>query len=64
MAEASAILEGKVYSYERGEVSLLEVLNAQRIYNEVKQIYYQVLYSYAASLIELDRAAGIWDINL
>jgi cobalt-zinc-cadmium efflux system outer membrane protein len=61
--EAKAILEGKIYSYERGETSLLEVLNAQRTYNDVQQGYYQTLYRYAVALTELERATGIWDIN-
>lgn len=63
LAEAKAILEGKIYSYQRGETSLLEVLDAQRTYNEVQQNYYQTLYSHAAALVELERAVGIWDIN-
>lgn len=61
--EAKAILDGKVYSYKRGETTLLEVLNAQRTYNEVQQNYYQTLFNYASALAELERAAGIWDIN-
>jgi cobalt-zinc-cadmium efflux system outer membrane protein len=63
LAEAKAVLDGKIYSYQRGETSLLEVLNAQRTYNEVQQSYYQTLTNYAAALVELERAAGIWDIN-
>lgn len=63
LAEAKAIMDGKIYSYQRGEVSLLEVLNAQRTYNEVQQNYYQTLYNQAAALVELERAAGIWDIH-
>ena len=63
LAEAKAIMDGKIYSYQRGETSLLEVLNAQRTYNDVQQNYYQTLYSHAAALVELERAAGIWDIN-
>lgn len=63
LAEAKAILDGKIYSYKRGETSLLEVLNAQRTYNDVQQNYYQTLYNHAAALVELERAAGIWDIN-
>jgi cobalt-zinc-cadmium efflux system outer membrane protein len=63
LTEARAVLDGKIYSYQRGETSLLEVLNAQRTYNEVQQSYYQTLYNYAAALVELERAAGIWDIN-
>lgn len=63
LTEAKAVLDGKIYSYQRGETSLLEVLNAQRTYNEIQQSYYQTLYNYAAALVELERAAGIWDIN-
>ncbi|MCS6819739.1 MAG: TolC family protein [Chitinophagales bacterium] len=63
LSDAKAVLEGKIYSYQRGETSLLEVLNAQRTYNDVQQSYYQTLYNYAAALVELERAAGIWDIN-
>lgn len=63
LAESKAILAGKVYSYRRGETSLLEVLDAQRTYNEVQQGYHQTLFNYAMALVELERAAGIWDIN-
>lgn len=63
LGEAKIILEGKIYSYKRGETTLLEVLNAQRTYNEVQQNYYLTLFNYASALVELERAAGIWDIN-
>ncbi|SMG08220.1 outer membrane protein, cobalt-zinc-cadmium efflux system [Sphingobacterium psychroaquaticum] len=64
LEDAKAILDGKVYSYQRGETSLLEVLDAQRTYNGVQQSFYQALYDYAAALVELERATGIWDIDL
>ncbi len=63
LAEAKSVLEGKKYSYQRGETSLLEVLNAQRTYNDLQQNYYLTLYNHAAALVELERVAGIWDIN-
>jgi len=63
LAEAKAVLDGKTYSYRRGETSLLEVLDARRTYNEVRQSHHQTLYDRAAALVELERAAGIWDIN-
>lgn len=63
LSDAKSVLDGKIYSYQRGETSLLEVLNAQRTYNEVQQSYYQTLYDYAAALVELERAVGMWDIN-
>lgn len=63
LTDAKKVLEGKIYSYKRGETSLLEVLNAQRTYNDVQQNYYQALLYYVSSLINLERASGIWDIN-
>lgn len=63
LAEAQTILEGIIYSYKRGESSILEVLNAQRTYNNVRKDYYQVLADNASALIELERKAGIWDIH-
>ncbi|OUL61085.1 TolC family protein [Flavobacterium sp. AJR] len=63
LGDAQRLLDGKVYSYKRGETSLLEVLNAQRTYNETQLNYYETLYNYAAALVELEKAAGIWDIN-
>jgi cobalt-zinc-cadmium efflux system outer membrane protein len=61
--EAKRVYDGKVYSYQRGKTSLLEVLNAQRTYNEVRQSYYETLLNYAVALVELERTAGIWDID-
>ncbi|WP_213280545.1 TolC family protein [Chryseobacterium indologenes] len=63
LTEAQNILEGITYSYKRGESSILEVLNAQRTYNNVRKDYYQALADNAAALIELERKVGIWDIH-
>lgn len=63
LTEAQTILEGIIYSYKRGESSILEVLNAQRTYNNVRKDYYQALADNASALIELERKAGIWDIH-
>jgi cobalt-zinc-cadmium efflux system outer membrane protein len=63
LTEAQKVLDGKTYSYKRGETSLLEVLNAQRTYNDVQQNYYQALYNYTSALIALERSAGIWDLQ-
>ena len=63
LEEAKLILDGRTYSYNRGENSLLEVLDAQRTYNEIKQNYYETLFNTAAALVELEKAAGIWDIS-
>lgn len=62
--QANQVLTGKIYSYNRGEVSLLEVLNAQRTYDEVQATYYETLFNYASSLVQLEKSAGIWDIRI
>lgn len=63
LQQSKKVLDGKIYSYKRGASSLLEVLNAQRTYNEIQLNYYETLLNYASSLVELERSAGIWDIN-
>ena len=62
LRDAKAVIDGKVYSYERGETSLLEVLDAQRTYDELQANYIEALYKCIVSLVELERNAGIWDI--
>ncbi|MEG1634551.1 MAG: TolC family protein [Rikenellaceae bacterium] len=62
--ESEAVLNGKTYSYNRGETSLLDVLNAQRTYNDVQALYIETLFNYACSLINLEKSVGIWDITI
>jgi cobalt-zinc-cadmium efflux system outer membrane protein len=63
LENAEKVRKGKIYSYQRGETSLLEVLNAQRTYNDIQTTYYETRFNQAASLVELEKAAGIWDIS-
>jgi cobalt-zinc-cadmium efflux system outer membrane protein len=63
LADAASILEKKKFAYSRGETSLLEVLDAQRTANEVYQNYYEALFNANASLVELCRAVGIWEVE-
>lgn len=58
LADAGFILDKKIYNYERGETSILEVLDAQRTYNEVQVSYIELLYDCALALIELEQATG------
>lgn len=63
LAEAKEVLDGITYSYQRGASSLLEVLNAQRTYNETREAYVEARFDYAVALVELEKAVGIWDIE-
>lgn len=56
---AEKILEGRTYLYQRGETGLIDVLEAQRTYNEMKTQYYQIMYDYASAIIELKRSQAI-----
>ncbi|HOM40014.1 MAG TPA: TolC family protein [Bacteroidales bacterium] len=61
--DAGRVLQGRIYSYQRGESGLIDVLNAQRTYIELQLNYLDALFQYTRALIELERAAGIWDIS-
>ena len=60
---AQKVRKGKIYSYNRGETSLLEVLNSQRTFNDIQQSYYETLFNRAVAMVELEKAAGIWDVS-
>ena len=63
LRQAAEVMEGKTYSYQRGEVSLLEVLDAQRTYDEVQAQYIETLFNFSVALVELERAVGFWDVT-
>jgi len=62
--EAREVIDGKRYGYARGETSLLEVLTAQHTYNEVQSQYIETLFNHSAALVELERSAGIWRMEM
>ncbi len=58
LARARQVREVAVYSYQRGEVSLVEVLDAQRAFNEIMQSYLTARAELARSRYRLDSIAG------
>jgi cobalt-zinc-cadmium efflux system outer membrane protein len=63
LTDADKVLDGTLYSYQRGASTLLEVLDAQRTDNEVHLAYADALSDYAHALVALEQAAGIWDVS-
>lgn len=63
LEESKKILDGMMYRYKRGETSVLDVLIAQRSYNEVQEQYVEIMKGLASSLVTLEKACGIWDID-
>ena len=61
--ESKKVLDGIIYKYQRGDTSILEVLMAQRSYNEVQEHYIGVMKEYGYALIQLQLICGIWTLN-
>ena len=56
---AETVVAARRYSYEHGQTSLLELLEAQRTDNDVQQSYHDALADAVIAHIELLRAAGL-----
>lgn len=61
--QARRVLEGTTYMYRRGETGILDVLIAQRSYNQVTQDFLETMKSYVSALVALEKSCGIWDIQ-
>jgi len=62
LQQAKEIIDGKTYSYSRGETTLHELLEARRTYDDLRATYAETLASTCAALAALERQAAIWDI--
>lgn len=58
LQQARDVREITAYSYRRGEASLLELLDAQRAFNETMQAYNEARAEHARSLYLLDSVSG------
>jgi cobalt-zinc-cadmium efflux system outer membrane protein len=58
LGEARDVRQITEYSYRRGEASLLELLDAQRAFNDAMQTYNDARADFARSLYQLDSASG------
>lgn len=63
LENSKKVLDGMVYKYKRGETSILDVLIAQRTYNEVQEQYLHTVKGYASAWVHVERVCGIWDID-
>ncbi len=58
LAQARDVRETTAYSYRRGEASFIELLDAQRTFNDTMQSYNEARAEYARSLYALDAMTG------
>jgi outer membrane protein, heavy metal efflux system len=61
LLDANSVLEKTLYSYQRGEASLVEVIVAQRTAAEVQLAYLDALGDRAHALVAVGEAAGLGD---
>ena len=57
--DAEKILNGVFYKYQRGETDILDVLMAQRTFNEIREQYLESQRGLASALIQLEKAYGL-----
>jgi len=63
LKDTERVRDAILFSYQRGEASLLELIEAQRTSNETSINYINTLAEYNLSLVELSRISHIWLIN-
>jgi cobalt-zinc-cadmium efflux system outer membrane protein len=60
---ADRVLEARLYAYQRGGATLLEVIDAQKTSAAVYLAYSQALADHANALVTLEAAAAMWDVS-
>lgn len=63
LKDADRVLEARLYAYQRGGATLLEVIDAQRTSADIYLAYAQALVDHAHALIALEQSAAMWDIS-
>jgi len=61
--DSDRIYKSRLFKLEKGQVTLLEVLDAHQALDQLYMDYYNSLSGRAKALVELEQAAGIWDID-
>lgn len=60
---AKEVLDEKRNDYLKGDIHLIEVLDAQRSYDEILHSLYSVIYDKSMALVKLETAMGVWNIE-
>jgi len=63
LKDADRVLEARLYAYQRGGATLLEVIDAQRTSADVYLAYSQALTDHAKALVNLELVSAIWDVT-
>ena len=61
---AKDALDQKRSEYHKGNIHLIEVLDAQRSYDQVLLSFYSAIFDKSKALVKLESAIGIWNIQV
>ena len=61
--DAQRIVDAALTHRRRGDLRLIEVLDAIETLNELLESYIETLFEYGTSAVELQRVSGIWEID-
>src|SRR5262249_55101372 len=61
--DSGQIYKSRLFKLRKGQVTLLDVLDAYQALAQLYLDYYNALSGRAKALVELEQAAGIWDID-
>ncbi|OFY91108.1 MAG: hypothetical protein A2266_01435 [Bacteroidetes bacterium RIFOXYA12_FULL_40_10] len=60
---AKEVLEAKREEYYNGEIHLIEVMDAQRSYDDILLSFYSTIYEKSKALVMLESSIGVWNIK-
>lgn len=60
---AKDALDQKREEYYNGDIHLIEVIDAQRSYDDILSSFYSVIYDKSQALVRLESAMGVWNIE-
>jgi outer membrane protein, heavy metal efflux system len=63
LKDSVQIYKSRLFKLEKGQVTLLDVLDAHQALVQLYLDYYNALSGRAKALVELEQAAGIWDVD-
>jgi cobalt-zinc-cadmium efflux system outer membrane protein len=61
--DSDQVYKSRLFKLQKGQMTLLDVLDAHQALDQLYLDYYNALSGRAKALVELEQAAGIWDIN-
>ena len=63
LKDSAKVYELRLFKLQKGQVTLLDVLDAHQSLDHLYMDYYDALSGRAKALVGLEQAAGIWDVD-